>query len=166
MTKSDPDNPPEPTENCSNIPTHQGVEIVDCVTLDQFWNLVSPIGEHFGQANSNFIFRGQCNSKWELIPKIFRRYILNKYKCGMMSTLKDYPGQWFFEWSLLHAFMLNCDARGFAIPDVSMEFRKYFELDNISNVHGINTKSWPEDRVVPLMALAQQHGLPTRVRTY
>jgi hypothetical protein len=150
-------------ENTSDIPVYQGVEIVDCVTLDQFWNLVSPVGEHFGQPYSKFIFRGQGNSDWELIPRVFRPTVIEKYKRGMMSTLSDHPGQFVFEWSLLHAFIQYCDARGLAIPDDSMEFRKYFGQNHITNVHGISSKSWPEERVVPLMALAQHHGLPTRL---
>jgi hypothetical protein len=142
---------------------YRGVEIVDCITLDQFWNVVSPIGEHFGKPYSKFIFRGQGSSDWNLVPKVFRPDVIEKYKRGMMSTLGDHPGQFFFEWSLLYAFIQYCDARGLAIPEDSMEFRKYFDQNNITNVHGISSKSWPEERVVSLMALAQHHGLPTRL---
>ena len=150
-------------ENSSDICTRHGVETVDCVTLDQFWNYVSPVGEHFGQAYSKFIFRGQGNSEWALVPRAFRPNVIDMYKRGMMSTLRDYTGQFFFEWSLLQAFIQYCDARGLAVPDDSMEFRRYFDQNNITNIHGISSKSWPEARVVPLMALAQHHGLPTRL---
>ncbi len=163
MTRSHPADKPEPTKNNPNIPSHQGVEIVDCDTLDQFWNLVSPIGEHFGRPYSKFVFRGQGNSEWELVPRVFRPDVINRYKRGMMSTLSDHPGQFVFEWSLLHAFIQYCDARGLAIPDNSMEFCNYFDQNNITNVHGINSQAWPEERVVPLMALAQHHGIPTRL---
>jgi hypothetical protein len=44
-----------------------------------------------------------------------------------------------------------------------MEFRRYFEQNNITRLHGINNTSWPEERVEPLMALAQHHGIPTRL---
>jgi len=154
---------PEPPENGSEVPMHQGVEILDCATLDQFWNLVSPISELFGQPDSKFIFRGQGNGEWKLVPKIFRPQCLDTYKRGMMATLSDHPGQLFFEWCLLHAFILRCDGMGLAIPGDSMEFRKYFEQNNITNIHGTSSKAWPEERVVPLMALAQHHGLATRL---
>jgi hypothetical protein len=163
MTRSHPADRPEPMEDSSDSPICQGVEIVDCLTVDQFWNLVSPVGEHFGNPNSKFVFRGQGRSEWRLIPRVFRPNVIETYKRGMMSTPGDHPGQFFFEWSLLYAFIHYCDARGLAIPNDSMDFRKYFDQNHITNVHGISSASWPEERVVPLMALAQHHGLPTRL---
>lgn len=38
-------------------------ESVDCKTLDDFWSVVSPIGDKFGRPGSAFIFRGQGNSE-------------------------------------------------------------------------------------------------------
>jgi hypothetical protein len=150
-------------ENSIEIPIQNAVETVDCVTLDEFWNLLSPVGQHFGQWQSRFVFRGQGNSKWYLIPKIYRQEIIDKFKRGMVSTLRDHTGQFFFEWILLSSFIQYCDSAGLAIPNDSMEFREYFHQNHITNVHGINSKTWPEDRVIPLMALAQHHGLPTRL---
>jgi hypothetical protein len=149
-----------PTENS---PEHEGIELVDCVTLDHFWEVMSPIGEHFGQRHSKFVFRGQADSEWKLVPKVFRPDILDTYKLGMRSTLRDYPGQFFFEWMLLSGFVQYCDKIGLAIPEDSIEFREYFDQNHITNVHGRDSKLWPEDRVVPLMALAQHHGIPTRL---
>jgi hypothetical protein len=77
------------------------IDIVDCRTLDEFWEAMSPIGARFGGESDHFIFRGQENSKWELVPKVFRTSVIERYKRGMMSTLRDHPGQFFFEWSAL-----------------------------------------------------------------
>jgi FRG domain len=139
------------------------IEIVDCATLDEFWEEMSPIGKRFGRRHDRFIFRGQSNSEWELVPRVFRTSVINTYKRGMMSTLSNHPGQFFFEWSLLHGFIQYCDAAGLTVPGDSMEFRAYFDQNNITNVHGITSKNWPQDRVVPLMAMAQHHGVPTRL---
>jgi len=154
---------PEATENSPAVSPRQGVDVLDCLTLDEFWNVISPTGDLFGRPYSKFIFRGQGNGDWELVPKIVREDIIAEYKRGMLKSLSDHPGHFFFEWILLHSFILHCDDRGLAIPGDSMEFRKYFEQNNIAGLHAMNTKLWPEERVVPLMALAQHHGLPTRL---
>jgi hypothetical protein len=137
------------------------ITTINCNELDQFWDTISPIGKRFDKAN--FIYRGQRDHKWELIPRVCRKDFLAKYKTGVASTLKDYPGQFFFEWSLLSSFIVSCDFMGLAIPNDSIEFRNYFHQNNITNIHGIKTDTWPEDKVIPLMALAQHHGIATRL---
>jgi hypothetical protein len=114
----------------------QSVEIKHCDTLDQFWNLVSPIGEYFDRPPTKFVFRGQGNSQWKLVPKVFRTECLKKYKRGIASHHRDHPGHFFFEWHLLYSFMEYCDARGLVIPNDSMDFREYFCQDNITTRHG------------------------------
>jgi hypothetical protein len=64
---------------------------------------------------------------------------------------------------LLHEFIRVCDSVGLTIPNDSVEFRSYFDMSNIMKIHGINNKTWPDDNVVSLMALAQHHGVPTRL---
>jgi hypothetical protein len=122
MTKAHPAETPQLTVNSSNCPMHECVETIDCATLNQFWNLVSPIGELFGQRHTAFVFRGQRNSEWTLVPKMFRPDIIDKYKLGMMARLTDHPGQFFFEWVLLQNFIIYCDARGLAIPGTQWSF--------------------------------------------
>ncbi|WP_316224968.1 MULTISPECIES: terminase gpA endonuclease subunit [unclassified Bradyrhizobium] len=139
------------------------IDIIDCATLDEFWETMSPIGARFGGQHDRFIFRGQAKSEWLLVPKVFRKSEIDKYKRGMMSTLGDHPGQFFFEWSLLQGFIRYCDATGLSVPGDSMEFRAYFDQNNITNIHGITNNDWPHDRVVPLMGMAQHHGIPTRL---
>jgi len=70
MIESHQDEPPEPNGNSY---MQQSVETIDCTTLDQFWNRVSPIGEFFGQRYTSFIFRGQRDSEGRWFQKCLGR---------------------------------------------------------------------------------------------
>ncbi|VWB34341.1 FRG domain-containing protein [Burkholderia lata] len=132
-------------------------------SLDEFWNAVSPIGSMFGSPLGYSVFRGQRNSEWELVPQVYRRDVIDKYKTGLVAALADHPGQTLFEWGLLDSFIHHCDLRGLSIPSDSMEFREYFRFQNIMAMNSANNRLWPQDRVLALMAMAQHHGVPTRL---
>lgn len=59
--------------------------------------------------------------------------------------------------------MRHCDRNGLAIPCDSMDFRLNFRLDNASKLFDRSTHNWPPRDVLPLMALCQHHGIPTRL---
>jgi hypothetical protein len=139
------------------------VKEIECDTLDEFWDLLSPLSSIFDPSFWRFYFRGQSNSEWNLTPKAFRPNIIDQYRVGMEMLFQDHPGQTFLEWGLLNSFLEYCDQRGLMVPGDSMEFRTFFSFYNMIKLYGARNDAWPQDQAIPLMALAQHHGVPTRL---
>jgi hypothetical protein len=139
------------------------MEIYPCETVDQFWDAISPIGDVFNDPAYNYIYRGHRNSEWKLTPLAYRKDVIEKYKTGMMAVLVDHPEQTFFEFSLLQGYVYYCDQRGLPVPGDSPSFREFFTVNRVMTTHGIDNRTWPLDEVLPLMAAAQHHGMPTRL---
>jgi hypothetical protein len=132
---------------------------IDCEDLNEFWERISPVGPLFEQRLC--VFRGQGDSTLQLVPNVFRQVVIDRYKKGILRGLSDHPGQTYFEFILLAEFVAYCDSRGLAIPNDSPQFRRLFKETMAS--HGTNNTGWPDEQIEPLMALAQHHGVPTRL---
>lgn len=124
-------------------------------TADALWDALSPTKEPF--KSHSHIFRGQANSAWGLIPSVLRNY-----KLSFMGGINTGDKQVFYEWLLLRHFAASCDSIGLAIPNDSSSFR----LEHLEDIKSIYIKSppkWPAAEILPLMAMAQHHGVPTRL---
>jgi hypothetical protein len=139
------------------------MDVYEFDSLDGFWDAISPIGSIFDNPAYRFIYRGHRDSDWKLTPLAYRGDVIEKYKTGMMRVLDDHPDQTFFEFMLLESYVYYCDQRGLPVPGDSPLFRDFFKLDKVMSAHGINNDQWPLDSVLPLMAAAQHHGIPTRL---
>jgi len=139
------------------------MKVYECQSVVDFWRLVAPSGDLFSNPMKRYIFRGQSDASWKLTPKVYRTDVLDRYKVGMMKVHKDNPGQTFFEWSLLSSFVHYCDQYGLPITDDGHQFREAFSLQRVMNVNGSDNRQWPQPYIHSVMALAQHHGVPTRL---
>jgi len=129
-------------------------------SLDDFWNLLSPIGE-FLEDKEFPLFRGQGNCIWNLTPSIMRDDVVRKY-----AKQHEYRSQTdftiLFEYRLLNAFLYSCDEMGYKIPNDSQEFRNSMSFESFTDRYSISLENWPSSEYYSFLGLAQHHGIPTR----
>lgn len=136
---------------------------VSCKTPDEFWEELSPL-KHCKSQSSNVIYRGQGNAQWGLIPRVLRENdpFIKKLFSSIIGKVSS--SQVFFEKAILHQFTKRCDLIGLTIPGDSDEFREIIDPQSQhSNKHYIDPSTWPDESLFKVMALAQHHGLPTRL---
>ncbi|WP_313087180.1 FRG domain-containing protein [Atlantibacter hermannii] len=130
-------------------------------SADELWEACSPT-KNFGiQRPHNLIYRGQGDANWKLIPSLLRE--VNK-TCILTSLKLPSSEQMIIsEVFLLNHFLNQCDKIGIKIHNDSREFRrKLVDLEGIDSCI-IDPTKWPVDEALDLMAMAQHHGVPTRL---
>ncbi|MFA5984079.1 MAG: FRG domain-containing protein [Methylococcaceae bacterium] len=137
------------------------IQEIETSSVNEFWEIISPIGNFIDRMRKP-IFRGQGDSSWSLTPSVLRKEINTKYKNhdGHYTQVDQIV---FFEYFLLCDFLYYLDEMGFKIPNESPEFRKHMDFTEFTNRYGINGLGWPSEEYFAFIALAQHHGIPTRL---
>ncbi len=136
--------------------THKPTE-----TLDEFWDLISPI-RNLAKKLKEPIYRGQGDASWNLTPSVLREDIVYKY--GEMGPDYTHAEQVFgLEFLLLANFLNNCDEAGLSVPLDSDRFRNLMSHNTGIRRYTDYTAEWPDKGYFPFMAMAQHHGIPTRL---
>jgi len=135
---------------------------IKCNTADDLWEKLSPT-KSLAPPPSRFIFRGQGDHRWPLVPSAFRS-APGKTSPASILFSQEYTvdEQVFTEIHLLKTFAESCDAAGIAIPNDSIRFRRE-NLDPQNSRFTLRVNEWPNPELFELMALAQHHGVPTRL---
>lgn len=121
-----------------------------------------------GQATwDRWAFRGQRDARWHLVPAAYRPGTLIGYENCQFSHIAtgrdlDSAEQGQAEFTAVYEFLALADQVGLGVPGDSQVFRLRDKWEQVVG-STMGTKDWPPPAVLETLAIAQHHGVPTRL---
>ena len=129
-----------------------------------FLNHLLPTQEHWKHAKrGDLAYRGQACSHWHLVPPAFRPKTIIGYHPGAAPPPLDrVDSQSWAEFLAVHQFVKAADSVGLKIPE---EGARLLLQEDPRRVFGNPDwqYTWPQAQILETLALAQHHGVPTRL---
>lgn len=144
--------------------TGSGFSPYTAKSVQEFLDYLLPSADHWNSAKrGDLAYRGQASSQWLLVPKAFRPGELNAYSSDapVGSPTRVVP-QAVAEFRALHQFVKVADNSGLQITEAGGRLL----LQDPSGRMLSNADweySWPQEEFLETLALAQHHGIPTRL---
>lgn len=133
------------------------VHVRHCESSADFLSALSPRDSAFISIYPRgWIFRGVSDADFPLVPSALRANS-EKWKKLTFHEVLTNEDQCFAEKELLSEFFRVADAIGLHLPEDTQSLRDLFGLPHHKS------ESWPPKEILSLMALAQHHGMPTRL---
>jgi len=132
------------------------VNRIDCQSASEFLSLLRTSHPLWGgQPSWDWGFRGQGNADWPLLPSAFRPGAkLSFADDSVEGPCSDEDEQDRREYKLIQHFLYLADRVGLSVPGDGQHFR--LPLPELWS-------NWPPPEVLDTLAIAQHHGVPTRL---
>lgn len=138
--------------------------VYTATSVQDFIDYIIPNAPHWHSATrGDLAYRGQASSNWKLIPKAFRKNESIGYgiDAPVSKPIRVAP-QARAEFQAIHQFVRVADISGLRTTEGSSQLLlKNDPRDIFSDPHW--EYHWPQDEILETVALAQHHGIPTRL---
>ena len=133
-------------------------------TVDDFLEYLLPNQPHWaGARRGELAYRGQASSAWRLIPKAFRDGEVMGYEGGGLVPKHDRVApQAQAEFEALRQFVRAADRAGLEVGEAGGRLLLPEDPQHVFGEPDWEYR-WPQDDMLPVLALAQHHGVPTRL---
>lgn len=148
----------------SRAPAEQSYSEYTANSVQDFLGYLLPNATHWNTAKrGDLAYRGQASSSWHLIPQAFRDDVVIGYGTNAPRgrSTRVVP-QARAEFQAVHQFVKSADISGLRITDAGNRLLLQEEPRRIFN-DGNWEYTWPQEEVLETLALAQHHGVPTRL---
>jgi len=135
------------------------------VQAPDFLRALASWDDRWSSSIDDWIFRGQADAAWNLVPSAFRADVVFRYGSGTQQfrLRRVHREQIREEAHVIQRFLLGIDQQGLALPtETSFRWHDFGAL--LSDVSAARTNpEWPPPDMAALFALAQHNGIPTRL---
>ncbi len=145
------------------------IEDIPYERAEDFLHDISYDGLLYNKFNKHFIFRGHSSDKYELRPSVQRINLYLKTYGDRQDFSKEYENlankefvQAFMEYQILEDFFKKCDNSHLFVPEVRW-MRQTMAWNSQGSSFLIDKGPWLPEELYELAALAQHHGIPTRL---